>query len=396
MAWNEPDNNDGKKNENDDPWGGKRPGGGGNDQGPPDLDEIISSLVKRLSGIFGGKNNGSGNRGRGAGDGNSISGGLILGIITILAIIWVGAGFYTVDEQERGVVLRFGEAMDGVVMPGLHWNPQLIDQVTKINVTRVYDESFTDSMLTEDDNIVDVSMTVQYQVSDARAYYLNVRFPEISLRLVSESAIRHEIGSSEMETATTSAREQIAANVKLRLQRYMDLYQTGIIVSEVNIAEVQQPAPVRAAYDDVIKAGVDREAYQNEANAYANQVVPIARGLARRVIEEANGYRDQVVAQAEGESQRFSQLLVEYQRSPEVTRERLYLETMQEVLSNSSKVLFDVEGGNNMMFLPLDQILQRSGGGNVSMESMSTQDIRNLSNQVIQDLNSQTTTRAGR
>lgn len=391
MAWNEPDNNDGKNNQ-DDPWGGKRPGGGGNDQGPPDLDEIIASVMKKFSGIFGGKGNGSNNRGTGGG--NSISGGLVLGVITIMAVIWVGTGFYTVDEQERGVVLRFGRAMEGVVMPGLHWNPQLVDAVTKINVTRVYDESFTNSMLTEDDNIVDVSMTVQYQVTDARSYYLNVRDPENSLRLAAESAIRHEIGSSDMETATTSAREQIALDVMARLQNYMDLYQTGIIVSEVNIAEVQQPAPVRAAYDDVIKAGVDREAYQNEANAYANQVIPEARGFARRVLEEAEAYRDQVVAQSEGEAQRFSQLLVEYRRAPEVTRERLYIDTMQEVLSNSSKVIFDVEGGNNMMFLPLDQILQRSG--NVSMEAMSTQDIRNLSNQVIQDLNNQTTTRVGR
>ena len=394
MAWNEPDNSNGKKNQ-DDPWGSKRPGGG-NDQGPPDIDDIISSLVKKFSNIFGGKGNGSSNPGSGGNGGNSISSGLLLGVFTIIAIIWAGTGFYTVDEQERGVVLRFGKAMEGVVMPGLHWNPRLVDAVTKINVTRVYDESFTNSMLTEDDNIVDVAMTVQYQVTDARSYYLNVRDPETSLRLAAESAIRHEIGSSDMETATTSAREQIALDVMARLQNYMDLYQTGIIVSEVNIAEVQQPAPVRAAYDDVIKAGVDREAYQNEANAYANQVIPEARGLARRVLEEAEGYRDQVVAQSQGEAQRFSQLLVEYQRSPEVTRERLYLDTMQEVLSNSSKVLLDVEGGNNMMILPLDQILQRSRGGSVSMESMSTQDIRNLSNQVIQDLNSQTTTRVGR
>lgn len=391
MAWNEPDNNDGK-DKKDDPWGSRRPGGGGNDQGPPDLEELISSIMKKLSGIFGGK--GSGSENQGFSGGSSISGGLVLGVITILAIIWAGSGFYTVDEQERGVVLRFGRAMEGVVMPGLHWNPRLIDEVTKINVTRVYDESFSNSMLTEDDNIVDVAMTVQYQVTDARAYYLNDRDPVTSLQLAAESAIRHEIGSSEMETATTSAREQIALSVLMRLQDYMDLYQTGIIVSEVNIAEVQQPAPVRAAYDDVIKAGVDQVAFQNQANAYSNQVIPEARGLARRVREEAEAYRDQVVARAEGEAQRFTQLLSEYQRSPEVTRERLYLETMQEVLSNSSKVLFDVEGGNNMMFLPLDQILQRNGS--VSMEAMSTQDIRNLSNQVIQDLNRQSPTRTGR
>jgi len=381
MAWNEP----GGGNQGDkDPWGNR------GDEGPPDLDEAFRKLQANLSQMFGG--------GGGTGGGGSSQPVSKLAIGLVLAALLAVYGFmgtYTVDEQERGVVLRFGKAMEGVVMPGLHWNPQLVDEVTKINVTRVYDESFSNSMLTEDDNIVDVSMTVQFQVTDARAFYLNVRDPIISLQDAAESAIRHEIGSSEMETATTSAREQIALSVMARLQEYMDLYQTGIIVSEVNIAEVQQPAPVRAAYDDVIKAGIDQVAFQNEANAYANQVIPEARGLARRVREEAEAYRDQVVARAQGEAQRFSQLLVEYQRSPEVTRERLYLETMQEVLSNSSKVLFDVEGGNNMMFLPLDQILQR-GGGNVSMEAMSTQDIRNLSNQVIQDLNRQATTRTGR
>jgi membrane protease subunit HflK len=394
MAWNEPEDNKGKKPDSEDPWNSYRPRGGGNDQGPPDLDEIIASLSKRFSAFLGGKRSGGGS----SGGSNSVSGGLVLGIITIMAILWVGMGFYTVDEQERGVVLRFGRALEGVVLPGLHWNPWLVDEVNKINVTRVYDESFSNSMLTEDDNIVDVSMTVQYQVTDARSYYLNVRDPVVSLQMAAESAIRHEIGSSEMEAATTSAREQIAVDVKIRLQSYMDLYQTGITVSEVNLDQAQQPAPVRAAYDDVIKAGVDQVAFQNEANAYANQVIPEARGLARRVIEEANGYRDQVIARAEGEAQRFTQLLAEYQRSPEVTRERLYLETMQEVLGNTSKVLIAVEGGNNMMYLPLDQMLQRSGNnGRVSMEALSTQDLRNLSNQVIQDLNRQPTgTRTGR
>ncbi len=395
MAWNEPENNDGNKSNNDDPWGSKRPGG--NDQGPPDLDEVLASLMKKFSRMLGGKGGNKGSGGNNNSGGEKLSGGLIMGAVLVLAVIWAGTGFYTVDEQERGVVLRFGEAMEGVVLPGLHWNPPLIDEVTKINVTRVYDESFSDSMLTEDDNIVDVSMTVQYQVTDARSYYLNVRDPELSLRLAAESAIRHEIGGSEMEAATTSARVQIAEDVKNRLQTYMDLYQTGIIISELNLDQAQQPVPVRAAYDDVIKAGVDRVAFQNEANAYANQVIPQARGLARRVIEEANAYRDQVVARAEGEAQRFTQLLTAYNEAPEVTRERLYLETMQEIMANSSKVLVDVEGGNNMMYLPLDQLLQRSSSrGNVSIEALSNQDIRNLSNQVIQDMNRQATTRTSR
>ncbi len=403
MAWNEPDNNDGrdKKPGQNDPWG-NRPGSNGNEQGPPDLDELIGSFSKKLSGLFGGGGSGSGG---GQGGSPSISGGLISGIFVILALIWVGAGFYTVDEGERGVVLRFGQAQEAVVFPGLHWNPPLIDQVTKVNVTRVYDQSFSNSMLTEDDNIVDVSMTVQYQVNDARNYFLNVRDPDISLQRAAEAAIRHEVGSSTMQTAMTSAREQIAQNVAIRLQNSMDLYGTGIIVSQVNIAEVQQPVPVRAAYDDVIRAGVDREAFQNEANAYANQVIPQARGLARRVVEEANAYRDQVVARAEGEAQRFTQLLTEYQRAPAVTRERLHLDTLEIIMANSSKVLIDVEGGNSMMYLPLDQMLQRQGqtqAGRNTFESLNNQDIRNLSNQVIQDIQSRsgttttTATRTGR
>jgi modulator of FtsH protease HflK len=406
MAWNEPENNDGrdKKPGQNDPWG-NRPGGNGNEQGPPDLDELIGSFSKKLSGLFGGGGSGKNSGGSQDSGGPSISGGLIAGVFVVLALIWVGAGFYTVDEGERGVVLRFGQAQEAVVFPGLHWNPPLIDQVTKVNVTRVYDQSFSNSMLTEDDNIVDVSMTVQYQVTDARSYYLNVRDPDVSLQRAAEAAIRHEVGSSTMQTAMTSAREQIAVNVAERLQNSMNQYGTGIIISQVNIAEVQQPVPVRAAYDDVIRAGVDREAFQNEANAYANQVIPQARGLARRVVEEANAYRDQVVARSEGEAQRFTQLLAEYQRAPAVTRERLYLDTLETIMANSSKVLIDVEGGNSMMYLPLDQMLQRQGqtqAGRNNIDGLNTQDIRNLSNQVIQDIQARsgtsttTATRTGR
>lgn len=383
MPWNEPDDN---RNQNNGWDNGPR---GGKDQGPPDLDEAVSRLLKKFSGFFGGRGGGGGG---GKFGGGSLSSGLVIGIIVIIGIVWIGLGFYTVDEGERGVVLRFGRALDGVVQPGLHWNPPLVDHVEKINVTRVYDESFTNSMLTEDDNIVDVSMTVQFQVADARSYYLNVRDPVISMQLASESAIRHEVGSSEMETAMTSAREQIAQSVFSRIQSYMDLYGTGIAVSQVNIAEVQQPAPVRAAYDDVIKAGVDREAFQNEANAYANRVIPEARGRARRVREEANGYREQVVARAEGEAQRFTQLLDEYEQAPGVTRERLYLDAIQSVVSNSSTIMIDVEDGNNMMYLPLDRLLQQrsnsSGSNGGRVNAINAADIETLSDQVLRELES--------
>ena len=389
MAWNEPDDNDRDKNGWD---SGSR---GGKDQGPPDLDEALASLINSITKMFGGKSGGRGNGGgfnddSGSSSGGNFSSGLILAVLVISAILWTAMGFYTVDEQERGVVLRFGRALEGVVQPGLHWNPWLVDDIAKINVTRVFDETFSNSMLTEDDNIVDVTISVQYQATDARSYYLNVRDPVISLQEAAESAIRHEVGGSQMEQAMTSAREQIAQSVMVRLQSYMDLYGTGITVSQVNIAQVQQPGPVRAAYDDVIKAGEDRVAYQNEANAYANQVVPEARGLARRVLEEANAYRDQVIAQSEGEANRFNQLLVEYQRAPEVTRQRLYLDSMQEVLSSSSKVLVDVEGGNNMLYLPLDKIMEQRAAPNVSgrIDSLNSSDIRALSDQVIRDLQS--------
>jgi membrane protease subunit HflK len=277
-----------------------------------------------------------------------------------MGVIWVGAGFYTVDEQERGVVLRLGRAQEAVVLPGLHWNPPLIDEVTKINVTRVFDQSFSNTMLTEDDNIVDITMTVQYVITDARKYYLEVEDPELSLQQAAESAIRHVVGGSVMNDVISTGREILAQDAHARLQSYLDMYGTGITVSQVNIAQSLPPQQVRAAFDDVIKAREDNQSYQNTARAYSNEIVPTARGQARRQLEESFAYKERVIAVAQGEAQRFEQLLVEYQKSPEVTRERLYIDALQEVMSNSSKVMIDVEGGNNMMYLPLDQILQQA------------------------------------
>jgi len=349
MAWNEPDNDDRK----DDPWS-NRPGG--KEQGPPDLEELVNSYIRKLSGLFGGGRGGSSG---GDGGGEAISGGLVVGVLVILAIIWIGAGFYTVDEQERGVVLRFGVAQDAVVLPGLHWNPPLVDEVTLINVTRVYDRDFSDTMLTEDDNIIDITMTVQYVITDARKYYLEVEDPEISLQHAAESAIRHVVGSSTMDNAITTGRDQIAQDTMIRLQNYMDLYGTGITVRQVNIEQSLPPQQVRDAFDDVIKAREDNQSFQNQARAYSNRVVPESRGFALRQIEEANAYKERVIARAEGEAQRFEQLLVEYQKAPEVTRERLYIDALQQVMSTVSKVMIDVDGnGNNMMVLPLDQIIQ--------------------------------------
>ncbi len=373
MAWNEPDNDDRK----DDPWN-NRPSG--NDQGPPDLENIINSFISKVSGLLGGR--GSGGSGDGQGGEDTLSGGLVVGVLIILAIIWVGAGFYTVDEQERGVVLRFGVAQEAVVLPGLHWNPPLVDEVTLINVTRVYDRDFSNTMLTEDDNIIDITMSVQYVITNARNYFLEVEDPEISLQHAAESAIRHVVGSSTMDNAITTGREQIAQDTMVRLQDYLDLYGTGITVRQVNIDQSLPPQQVRDAFDDVIKADEDNESYQNEARAYANTVIPEARGNALRQMADANAYKEQVIAQAEGQAQRFEQLLVEYQRAPEVTRDRLYIDALQTVLSNVSKVMIDTDGsGNNMMVLPLDQIINTNrrtpevtgsfeGSGNTQLRSL--------------------------
>ncbi|MEK9647878.1 MAG: FtsH protease activity modulator HflK [Gammaproteobacteria bacterium] len=370
MAWNEPDNDDRK----DDPWN-NRPSG--NDQGPPDLENIINSFISKVSGLLGGRGSGGGQGGE-----DTLSGGLVVGVLIILAIIWVGAGFYTVDEQERGVVLRFGVAQEAVVLPGLHWNPPLVDEVTLINVTRVYDRDFSNTMLTEDDNIIDITMSVQYVITNARNYFLEVEDPEISLQHAAESAIRHVVGSSTMDNAITTGREQIAQDTMVRLQDYLDLYGTGITVRQVNIDQSLPPQQVRDAFDDVIKADEDNESYQNEARAYANTVIPEARGNALRQMADANAYKEQVIAQAEGQAQRFEQLLVEYQRAPEVTRDRLYIDALQTVLSNVSKVMIDTDGsGNNMMVLPLDQIINTNrrtpevtgsfeGSGNTQLRSL--------------------------
>ncbi|MEY4640567.1 MAG: hypothetical protein RLZZ227_561 [Pseudomonadota bacterium] len=380
MAWNEPDNDD-RKN---DPWGsrpGKRPGS--DNQGPPDIDQVVNDLMKKVSGIFGG---GGGRKGGGGTDSSDgLSTGLLAGILVIALIIWVGAGFYTVDQQERGVVLRFGVAQEAVVLPGLHWNPPLIDEVTKINVTRVYDETFSNTMLTEDDNIVDITMTVQYQITDARKFFLEVEDPVTSLQQAAESAIRHVVGGSAMDDVISTGRELLAQDAHDRLQTYLDRYGTGITVSQFNIAQSQQPQQVRAAFDDVIKAREDNQSFQNVARRYSNQVVPEARGLAQRQLQEANAYKARVVAQAEGEAQRFEQLLVEYQKAPEVMRQRLYIDAMQAVLANSSKVIVDVEGGNNMMYLPLDQLLQQARRPVTTvtdLDSAATTEARDLSSPI--------------
>lgn len=345
MGWNEPGGKD--------PWGGG--GGGGNK--PPDLEAALKGLSERLNGIFGGRGSG--------GD----SGRLPLAAILVgLLALWILSGLYQVDAQQQAVVLRFGK-FQKVTGEGLHWRPRLVDQVFKVAVTteRRYETQPRNEMLTQDENIVELPLTVQYNIVDVKSYVLNVRDPELSLREATDSALRHEVGSTKFDAVISTGRADLSVAVARRLQNYLDKYGTGIRVVKVNIQEAKPPTAVRSAYDDVVKAREDRERIINEAQSYANGAVPEARGQAQRTIEEANAYRERVVAESEGEAQRFGKLLAEYRKAPEVTRQRLYVETVEQVFSESSKVLVDVSGSNNVMYLPLDKLGQTGrtadGGG---------------------------------
>ena len=349
MAWD--DSGGGRGGRDKDPWGSQ------GDQGPPDLDEALRKLQGQLSGIFG--------RGRGGGT-KSGGGGINLSMFGIgLAVLVLGYGFwglYQVDQQERGVVFRFGEVRDEVVQPGLHWNPPIIDRVEQINVTRVNDHEHQALMLTEDENIVDIGMTVQYIIDNPVNYLVKVKNPLVSIDHATESALRHVVGSSTMDLVITEGRAALGTEVQDRLQSYLNRYETGIQVVTVNIDQSGPPQQVQEAFDDVQKAKEDEARYVNEANAYAEEIVPKARGEAQRQIEEANAYRDQVIARAEGEAERFTKLLGEYSLARDVTRDRLYIDSIESVLSQSTKVMVDVEGGNNMLYLPLDRLASRSSG----------------------------------
>jgi len=370
MSWNEPG---GGNNRPRDPWGG-------NDQGPPDLDEALKKLQQRISGLFGG-------RGSGGSSGGGLSGALLGVLIAGVVTVWALMGFYQLDEQERAIVLRFGE-YHGTMQPGLQWNPPLIDEVIKVNTTKIRAAQVREVMLTQDENIVEVTMSLQYFIENPEKFILEVRDPEVSLQHAAQSALRHVVGDSTMDLVLTEGRAALAIDVRERLQGYLDMYDTGIRVNKINIDESKPPAQVQGAFDDVIKAREDEERVKNEAQSYANGIVPEARGRAQRALEEANAYRQQVTAQAEGEASRFSQLLIEYAKSPKVTRERLYLDAMQGVMANTNKVLVDVEGGNNMMYLPLDKLTPPTGGRSASGSSrsgLSERDLRDITERLRQE-----------
>lgn len=330
-----------------DPWGG-RP----DNQTPPDLDEIIKNLQKKFGkAVGGGSGSGSGN--------NDLGSGKLFGGLALLSLLaWFVFGFYQVGQGEEGVVLRFGSYSTSAG-PGLHWNPPLIDRVYKVNIERIESMSLRADMLTLDENIVEVALDVQYRIGSAKDYILEISNPESGLRNATESSLRHVVGSTTMSDVITEGREVMGQQVQKMLQDVLNRYHAGIDIRKVSIQDSDPPKAVKASFDDVIKAKEDKERLKNEAESYANSIIPEARGFAKRELEEASAYREETVARAEGQSARFMRVLEEYKKAPEVTRQRLYLETMEEIYGKTSKVMVDVEGGSNMLYLPLDKIIER-------------------------------------
>ncbi|MFP4695699.1 FtsH protease activity modulator HflK [Thiohalospira sp.] len=358
MAWNEPGGSGGRDR---DPWGSPS-----NDQGPPDLDEVIRKVRNRFRGLFGG--GGSGGDDGGGGMNTPSASPKTFGLIAAaVVVVWALSGIYIIDEGKRGVVSQFG-AYHGTVEPGPHWYPRFIqavetvdiDQIRNVEIGAGSDESL---VLTQDENIVDVKFSIQYRVGDPEDFVFNVREPDATLRQAAESAIREVIGKSTLDMVITTGRAEIAQQASERLQSSLDSYGAGLLVTNVNMQSAQPPDEVQDAFADAVKSREDQQRLINEAEVYANGIIPEARGTASRRIEEAEGYAQQRVAEAEGESDRFLAVLEEYEMAPEVTRERLYLETLEGVMSEVGKVMVDVDGSGNLMYLPLEKMMQGSSGG---------------------------------
>ena len=355
MSWNEPGGNQ------QDPWSGRdKP------PSPPDLDEVVKGLQDRLRQIFGGSSSG------GPAGGNQAPLQLA-GLIGAAAVgLWVLTGVYVIDEGSRGVVTRFGAYVD-TTLPGLRWHfPAPVERVDVVNLEqqRFVEIGYRSSgrqqavgsvpkealMLTQDENIIDIRLAVQYQIKDAQAYLFNVADPDVTLKQVIESAQRAVIGKNTMDFVLTEGRSNVADEIKTEIQQTMDDYKTGIQVSNVNLVDAQPPDEVQNAFEDAIKAREDEQRLKNEAEAYANEVVPKARGAAARLQEESEAYKQRAVARAKGESSRFLQLLTEYEKAPGVTRERMYLDAMEDVLGQTGAIVVDVKNANNMLYLPLDKL----------------------------------------
>ena len=353
--WNKPGGNGQDQN----PWGQ-----GGRDQGPPDLDEIIRKLQQKLSGIFGG-GKGSG------GGGGSRSGGIGFGVVlAIIIAAWLASGFYVVQQGQRGVVLRFGKKTE-ITRAGLHWHlPFPVETVMNVDVKKTYriEIGYRNSvensvpseslMLTKDENIVDLGFGIQYRIKNADDYLFKVRDVEDTIRQAAESSIREVAGNSTMDFLMGQGREQVAGQVHELLQKILDEYKTGILITEVRNQQAGPPDAVQAAFDDAVRAREDQQRYINDAEAYSNKVTELAQGNVVRINQDAEAYRKQIEEHAKGDADRFRRIEVEYAKAPRVTRERMYLETVEKILSNTTKVYVDQKGGNNLIYLPLDKLMK--------------------------------------
>jgi len=362
---------------NDPQWGKKNSGG------PPDLDELLRKLNEKVAALLGGKGGKGGEGKPGGGMPMKGFGGGIGLIAAVAALIWAGSGFYIVDASQRGVVLRFGKLVE-MTQPGPRWHlPFPVETVEIVNLSQVrtVEVGYRDNvknkmlkeslMLTEDENIIDIQFAVQYFLSDPADYLFNNRTPDENVRQAAETAIREVVGKSKMDFVLYEGREQVAASATKLMQEILDRYKSGILISKLTMQNAQPPEQVQAAFDDAVKAGQDRERQKNEGQAYANDVVPRARGTAARLIQESEGYKQSVTANAEGDASRFKQILVEYEKAPAVTRERMYIDMMQQVMGNISKVMVDQKNGNSLLYLPLDKLVESTRTSAAATEALA-------------------------
>jgi len=365
MPWNQPGGSDGK-----DPWGNKN-----NPDGPPDLDEIVKNLQKKFSGLFGGGSGSGREAGSGSGDGKSFGIAGVLVVLVLLAGVWLATGFYTVQQGETGVILRFGKFQEST-SAGLHWHlPAPIESKIIVNTEKVqtvevgYRSTLNSSrqtvqreslMLTEDENIIDIAFAVQYRVADANKFLFNVSDQmDVLVRSSTEAAAREIVGKTSMDDVITSGRSIVASETSEILQRILDRYESGIEVVSVDMQNALPPQEVKPAFDDAVKAREDEVRYKNEAEAYSNDIIPRARGKSARIIQESEAYKATVIAQAEGEASRFISILKEFNAAPDVTRERMFIESIEKVLGGSNLVMVDQKNSNNIMYLPLDRMMNR-------------------------------------
>ncbi|BEV16276.1 FtsH protease activity modulator HflK [Herbaspirillum sp. DW155] len=375
--WGRGSQNDNRENQNNGSNGDKRPEKpSGNNDGPPDLDQLWRDFNQRIAGLLGRKGGGSdgGNGGGGFNRGDVKGAGIGVGVIAVIVVfLWLASGFFIVQEGQTAVVTTFGR-YSHTTLPGFNWRwPYPIQGHEIVNMSQVRtaeigyrgnvrNKQLKESlMLTDDENIIDIQFAVQYKLKNAAEWLFNNRDPDDSVRQVAETAIREIVGRSKMDFVLYEGREKVALDVSQRMQQILDRYKSGVQITNVTMQGVQPPEQVQAAFDDAVKAGQDRERLKNEGQAYANDVIPRASGAASRLLEEAEAYRSRVVANAEGDASRFTQVQEAYAKAPAVTRDRMYLETMQQIFANTTKVMVDVKNGSNLLYLPLDKLIQQSG-----------------------------------